>query len=80
MEKRYDLFELPSRGFSQWLDSASNFVEATDKMVALPPPGPGSQYLVRDYRSGRIVAYTLPDGSSAVVFPRPSSRSRVNLG
>ena len=76
MEKRYDLYELPSRGFSQWLDSASNFAEATDKMIALPPPGLGGQYLVRDYRSGRIVAYTLPDGSSAVVFPRPGSEVR----
>ena len=76
MEKRYDLFELPSRGFSQWLDSASNFAEATDKMIALPPPGPGCQYLVRDYCSGKIVAYTLPDGSSAVAFPRPGSKVR----
>jgi hypothetical protein len=60
MEKRYDLFELPAGGFPRWLDSASNLAEATDKMIALSPPKAGSEYLVRDFYSGRVVAYTLP--------------------
>ena len=75
MEKRYDLFELPGRGCPRWLDSASNLGKATDKLLALPPPGPGGQYLVRDACSGKIVAYTLPVGSGAAVFPRPGSES-----
>ena len=79
MEKRYDLFELPSQGFPQWLDSASNLAEATDKMIALPPPGPGGEYLVRDFYSGKIVAYTLPVGSGLVVYPRAGSQRDDNV-
>lgn len=78
MEKRYDLFELPSRGFPQWLDSASNLAEATDKMISLPPPGPGGEYLVRDFYSGKIVAYTLPVRSGTAIFP--SSRVQADEG
>jgi hypothetical protein len=73
MEKRYDLFELPAGGFPRWLDSASNLAEATDKMIALSPPSPGSEYLVRDFYSGRVVAYTLPKK------PEPASFTQSTL-
>jgi hypothetical protein len=57
MEKRYDLFELPPAGFPEWIDSASEFSEATQKMQDLPKPAAGGQYLVRDFYSGTVVAY-----------------------
>jgi hypothetical protein len=74
MDKRYDLFELPIRGFPQWLDSASNLDEATDKMRALPPIEPGAQYLVRDFYSGSVVAYTLPEKTGTVIFSQPTPK------
>jgi len=75
MEKRYDLFELPTHGFPRWLDSANNLTEATYKMSALPPPEPGSEYLVRDFYSGRVVAYTLPSTRTRREFHQPISVS-----
>jgi hypothetical protein len=74
MHKRYDLFELPTRGFPQWLDSASNLDEATEKMGALPPIERGAQYLVRDFYSGRVVACTLPETTGAVIFSQPAPK------
>jgi hypothetical protein len=65
MNARYDLFELPPGGFPQWISSAADLPEAKKKMNDLPHPGPGGQYLVRDFLSGNIVAYT--------ISPRPGS-------
>ncbi|HEY6290013.1 MAG TPA: hypothetical protein VI455_00400 [Terriglobia bacterium] len=59
MEARYDLFELPPGGFPQWIDSAVGLPEAKNKMEGLPQPAPGGQYLVRDFYSGTVVAYTV---------------------
>jgi hypothetical protein len=61
MEKRYDLFELPPAGFPLWIDSASDLSEASEKMLALPAPAPGGEYLVRDFYSGMVVDYTVSD-------------------
>lgn len=58
MNARYDLFELPPRGFPQWISSAEDLPEAKKKMSELPHPEPGGQYLVRDFFSGTVVAYT----------------------
>ena len=70
MENRYDLFELPVAGFPRWLDSANDLDEATEKMKALQPSEPGSQYLVRDFYSGTVVAYTLPGKVGTAIFAR----------
>ena len=59
MNARYDLFELPPGGFPQWISSADNLPEAKKKMNELPHPGQGGQYLVRDFYSGNVVAYTI---------------------
>jgi len=58
MESRYDLFELPPGRFPQWIDSAIDLSEAKKKMHGLPQPQVGGQYLVRDFYSGTVVAYT----------------------
>jgi hypothetical protein len=68
MEKRYDLFELPPAGFPEWIDSAGDLSEATQKMQDLPKPAAGGQYLVRDFYSGTVVAYREPRGLES--FPR----------
>ena len=59
MDARFDLFELPPRGFPQWISSAADLPEAKKKMSELPNPGQGGQYLVRDFYSGTVVAYTI---------------------
>lgn len=59
MNARYDLFELPAGGFPQWVSSAEDLPEARRKMSELPDPGEGGQYLVRDFYSGSVVAYTI---------------------
>ena len=59
MNARYDLFELPPGGFPQWISSAADLPEAKRKMNELPDPAPGGQYLVRDFLSGTVVAYTV---------------------
>jgi len=76
MEKRYDLFELPPGGFPQWIDSASDLSEAKKKMSDLPEPAPGGEYLVRDFYSGLVVAYTVPNRRGVATFP-PVSRRRA---
>lgn len=58
MERRYDLFELAPYGFPRWLDSASDLSEAMGNMRELPTPVVGGEYLVRDFYSGMVVAYT----------------------
>ena len=59
MNARYDLFELPPGGFPQWITSAADLPEAKKKMNDLPNPQQGGQYLVRDFFSGNVVAYTI---------------------
>jgi hypothetical protein len=59
MNARYDLFELPPGGFPQWISSAVDLPEAKQKLNDLPEPAPGGQYLVRDFLSGSVVAYTI---------------------
>ncbi|HEY6293584.1 MAG TPA: hypothetical protein VI455_18680 [Terriglobia bacterium] len=77
MEKRYDLFELPPGGFPQWIDSASDLPEAKKKMHDLPDPAPGGEYLVRDFYSGMVVAYTTPNLGRAATPPQPVRRRAV---
>jgi len=76
MEKRYDLFELPPGGFPQYIDSASDLPEAQKKMQDLPPPALGGQYLVRDFYSGMVVAYTVSNGQGVAIYPEPVKRRR----
>ena len=64
MNTRYDLFELPPGGFPQWISSAADLPEAKKKMGDLPEPQPGGQYLVRDFFSGAVVAYTISPNPS----------------
>jgi len=59
MDARYDLFELSPGRFPEWIGSAVDFSEATTKMESLPQLPPGGQYLIRDFYSGTVVAYTL---------------------
>jgi len=58
MENRFDIFELASAGFPQWVDSAMTLPEAREKMAALPLLATGGQYLIRDFHSGAVVDYT----------------------
>ena len=76
MEKRYDLFELPPGGFPRWIDSATDLLEAKKKMDHLPEPAPGGEYLVRDFYSGMVVAYTVPQRHGAPIFPQPAHQRR----
>jgi hypothetical protein len=69
MEERYDLFEFPPDAFPKWVGSAPDLHEARKKMEKLPPLAPGSEYLVRDFYSGAVVAYTLRKKHGATVFP-----------
>jgi len=69
MEERYDLFELPPDTFPKWIGSAGDLPEARRKMEKLPPLAPGSEYLVRDFYSGTVVAYTLRKKHGTTVFP-----------
>ena len=80
MEKRYDLFELPPAGFPRWIDSANDLLEAKKKMRELPDPAPGGEYLVRDFYSGMVVAYTVPAEQGAVIVPRPHAEKRSSAG
>jgi hypothetical protein len=72
MEERYDLFEFPPDAFPKWVASAPDLQEARKKMEDLPPLAPGSEYLVRDFYSGTVVAYTLRKKHGATVFPPES--------
>ena len=70
MEARYDLFELPPSGFPRWIASANDLPEARMKMSQIPKPDVGEEYLVRDFYSGTVVAYTLPHRPDhPAVFP-----------
>jgi len=69
MEERYDLFEFPPDAFPKWISSASSLSEAREKLEKLPLPPPGGEYLVRDFYSGTIVAYTLRKKHGASIFP-----------
>ena len=69
MEKRYDLFEFRSDAFPRWIGSASDLPEARKKVESLPPPAPGGEYLVREFSSGMVVAYTVPGQHGASIFP-----------
>jgi len=63
MEMRYDVFQLPAEGFPRWVTSASTLPEAKEKMGQLSKKLDEGQYLVRDFLSGLVVAYTLsPNG------------------
>ena len=75
MEKRYDLFKLPPGGFPQWIDSATDLPEAKRKMESLPQPAPGGEYLVRDFLSGMVVAYTIPERRGVAIFPQSATPS-----
>jgi len=82
MDKRYDLFELPPGGFPQYIDSATDLSEAKKKMQDLPQPAPGGQYLVRDFYSGMVVAYTISEGKGVAVYPQPArdkTRRKENI-
>ena len=59
MEARYDLFELPPMGSRSGSVRLLTCPEAKQKMYDLPKPAPGGQYLVRDFYSGTVVAYTV---------------------
>jgi CheY-like chemotaxis protein len=69
MEKRYDLFEFQPDAFPRWIGSASDLPEARKKVESLPPPAPGGEYLVREFSSGVVVAYTVPGQHGATIFP-----------
>ena len=69
MEERYDLFEFPPDSFPKWIGSAGDLLAARRKMENLPPLAPGSEYLVRDFYSGTVVAYTLRNKHGTMVFP-----------
>jgi len=69
MEKRYDLFAFPPGAFPTWVGSASDLPEARKKVESLPPLEPGGEYLVRDFYSGMVVAYTVLGEHGATIFP-----------
>lgn len=69
MEKEYDLFELLPGAFPQWIGSANDLPEVRKKIESLPAPPSGGQYLARQFRSGTVVAYTVPAPQGTTVFP-----------
>jgi len=75
MEERYDLFEFPPDAFPKWIASARSLSEAREKMEQLPPPPPGGEYLVRDFYSGTVVAYTLRKKHGSTIFPPENDRA-----
>ncbi|HEV2380813.1 MAG TPA: hypothetical protein VG206_13600 [Terriglobia bacterium] len=77
MEKRYDLFELPPAGFPEWIDSAGDLSEVTQKMHDPPKPAAGRQYFVRDFYSGTVVAYRDPRGLE--IFPRAANQTTQRI-
>lgn len=69
MEERYDLFEFLPDAFPKWIGCASDLTQARSKMEKLPQLAPGSEYLVRDFYSGNIVAYTIRKKQGTEIFP-----------
>jgi hypothetical protein len=56
MERQYDLFERQPNGPSRWIDAADDLRQAKRKLERLVGTSTGSEYFVRDFCSGTVVA------------------------
>jgi hypothetical protein len=63
METQYDLFEMKPDGFPQWVGAAASLEHARIRLRDLAQSSIGSDYFVRDFYSGSVVAVsgTLPE-------------------
>jgi len=60
MDRRYELFELPARGFPRRLSAKLDLETARAKLDGLPARDSGNGYLIRDCHTGRVVVYKAP--------------------
>jgi len=56
MERQYDLFERQLDGPSRWIDAADDLRQARKKLERLMRTSTGTEYFVRDFCSGTVVA------------------------
>ncbi|HXJ97155.1 MAG TPA: hypothetical protein VMT20_30315 [Terriglobia bacterium] len=56
MERQYDLFERQLDGPSRWIDAADDLRQARRKLERLMRTSTGTEYFVRDFCSGTVVA------------------------
>ena len=56
MERQYDLFERQPDGPSRWIDAADDLRQARRKLERLMKTSTGTEYFVRDFCSGTVVA------------------------
>ncbi|HEV2379061.1 MAG TPA: hypothetical protein VG206_04620 [Terriglobia bacterium] len=60
METQYDLFEMKADGFPQWVGAAASLEHARIRLWDLAQSSIGSDYFVRDFCSGSVVAVSGP--------------------
>lgn len=56
MQTQYDLFEMKPDGFPQWVGAAASLEHARIRLQDLAQSSIGSDYFVRDFCSGSVVA------------------------
>jgi len=74
METQYDLFEMMPGAFPRWIGAAATLEHARIRLRDLSQDQTGSEYFVRDFYSGSVVAYA---GRS---LARPTTRRRKLAG
>jgi hypothetical protein len=57
MEVQYDLFEMKPDGYPQWVGAAASLEHARIRLRDLAKSGRNSNYFVRDFYSGSVVAF-----------------------
>jgi hypothetical protein len=61
MDVQYDLFEMTPDGYPRWVGAAASLEHARARLRDLAQSSKGTEYFVRDFYSGSVVA----------VAPRP---------
>jgi hypothetical protein len=56
MEAQYDLFEMKPDGYPKWVGAAASLEHARTRLQDLAQSSMGSDYFVRDFCSGSVVA------------------------
>lgn len=57
MNSQYDLFEVVPDQFPRWIGAAVNLAHAKERLKDLAQSSSGSEYFVRDFCSGSVVAH-----------------------